>query len=100
VSEPVRVQVRRTPGFKLSRLGGGEPIILVGRGTKYGNPFLVKDHGRDGALRLYREYLRQHPELIELVRRELAGKSLACWCRVNEPCHGDVLLEIAAGGQP
>lgn len=29
------------------------------------------------------------------VRRELAGKDLACWCPVGQPCHGDVLLEVA-----
>ncbi len=25
----------------------------------------------------------------------LAGKNLACWCRLDRPCHADVLLEIA-----
>jgi hypothetical protein len=29
------------------------------------------------------------------IRRALAGKNLACWCRPGEPCHVDVLLEIA-----
>lgn len=31
------------------------------------------------------------------VIRELRGKNLACWCRPGEPCHADVLLEIANG---
>ncbi|MCR1785331.1 DUF4326 domain-containing protein [Nocardioides carbamazepini] len=26
---------------------------------------------------------------------ELAGKDLACWCPLDQPCHADVLLEIA-----
>jgi hypothetical protein len=26
---------------------------------------------------------------------ELRGKSLACWCRLDQPCHADVLLELA-----
>jgi hypothetical protein len=30
------------------------------------------------------------------VRRELAGKSLACWCPPGEPCHADVLLAVAS----
>jgi hypothetical protein len=25
----------------------------------------------------------------------LRGKNLACWCRVGDPCHGDVLLRLA-----
>lgn len=31
----------------------------------------------------------------EDVRRDLVGKNLACWCRPSDPCHADVLLEIA-----
>lgn len=26
---------------------------------------------------------------------DLAGRDLACWCRPDEPCHADVLLEWA-----
>lgn len=26
---------------------------------------------------------------------ELAGKDLACWCPLDQPCHADVLLELA-----
>jgi hypothetical protein len=26
---------------------------------------------------------------------ELAGRDLACWCPLDQPCHADVLLEIA-----
>ncbi len=26
---------------------------------------------------------------------ELRGKNLACWCAIGEPCHADVLLELA-----
>lgn len=31
---------------------------------------------------------------------ELAGRDLACWCRPDQPCHADVLLELANGGPP
>jgi hypothetical protein len=31
----------------------------------------------------------------ESVIESLKGKNLSCWCKVGEPCHGDVLLEIA-----
>ena len=26
---------------------------------------------------------------------ELRGKNLACWCKLDEPCHADVLLKLA-----
>lgn len=33
----------------------------------------------------------------ELLHRlpDLRGKNLACWCALDQPCHADVLLEIA-----
>lgn len=33
----------------------------------------------------------------EKIRSELRGKNLACWCPLDQPCHADVLLEIANG---
>lgn len=32
------------------------------------------------------------------IRTGLAGLTLACWCPLDQPCHADVLLEIANGG--
>lgn len=28
------------------------------------------------------------------VRRDLAGRDVACWCPLSVPCHGDVLLQV------
>jgi hypothetical protein len=28
---------------------------------------------------------------------DLRGRDLACWCRLDQPCHADVLLEMANG---
>lgn len=71
----------------------GEPYAIRGTET-----WTVRDHAH--AVDLYREYLAARPGLIRLARRELAGRDLACWCRLDAPCHGDVLLRVAAGGQP
>jgi hypothetical protein len=32
---------------------------------------------------------------VDLVRRRLAGRDLACWCAPDEPCHADTLLWVA-----
>lgn len=32
------------------------------------------------------------------VRARLRGKNLMCFCPLDQPCHADVLLEIANGG--
>lgn len=37
---------------------------------------------------------------VEQVRADLAGKDLACWCYPGDPCHADVLLEIANAEVP
>lgn len=36
------------------------------------------------------------PKRIQLSRR----KDLACWCKIGEPCHADVLLELANPALP
>lgn len=42
------------------------------------------------------ERMGDHP--LHMVRSHLRGHDLACWCPTWEPCHADVLLEIANGG--
>jgi hypothetical protein len=53
--------------------------------------------GRAEAVRRYRTDLLagRLPVTVDDVRRELRGRDLACYCALGEPCHGDVLLEIA-----
>jgi hypothetical protein len=36
-------------------------------------------------------------ETLALLRAELGGRDLACWCPLDQPCHADVLLELANG---
>jgi len=68
------------------------------RRSPFHNPYRATDHGPAGAVEAYRRHLAEHPELVALVRRDLAGRDLACWCPLGEPCHADVLLAVAAGG--
>lgn len=35
------------------------------------------------------------PPAIRIIQRELRGKNLACFCALDQPCHADVLLELA-----
>lgn len=115
---PVRVQRSRAQG---SRTPPG--ARYVGRPTRFGNPFGVGDplfgawHERVGevrdrahAVQLFEAWLdgarmpysglsigypyAPAPTRVE-IRRHLAGRDLACWCPLDEPCHADVLLRIA-----
>jgi len=91
-----------------------ENTVYVGRPTKWGNPFKVGEpqynpvEGQFGLItpttieqcvKLYRAYAKwcmKNPDsrMIKEIH-ELRGKNLACWCKPGEPCHADVLLEIA-----
>ena len=93
--KPIRVQQRRTAGWRKP-----EGAIAVGRGTRWGNPFVV-GRGRDQvrtnleAVEKYRAYVLSEPGMLTEVRRWLVGADLMCWCRIGEPCHADVLLALA-----
>lgn len=80
--------------------------IYVGRPSQWGNPFYTKwPRGQETKLMeplTPTEAVREYKMLIEgdlgrilTIKRELKGKNLACWCPLDRPCHGDVLLEIA-----
>lgn len=85
---PKRIQRKRTRGWKMP-----PNTVYVGRKTKWGNPFDETNSGRvHPALRFACEVA---PLMPEADIAELRGKSLACWCRLDEECHADVLLELA-----
>ena len=63
----------------------------------WGNPYNVGVHAADNAeaVAMFRAYLDDNPDLVAALRRELRGKALMCWRALDEPCHADVLLEVA-----
>lgn len=75
-----------------------EGAVYVGRPTVYGNPYLQReDESRDELVEMYRHYVLTmvHPWIRRAWFRELRGKDLVCWCPLDQPCHADVLLELA-----
>jgi hypothetical protein len=49
---------------------------------------------REEAVRRFRDE-HMTPGRREQAKRELKGKDIACYCKLDEPCHADVLIEIA-----
>ena len=99
-----RIQRKRAKGW---RLPAG--AVCVTRPGKWGNPW-VHDGTKAGrviAWKLFEVHIKDRrdpwPGWVDLIgypsdeeiRAELAGRDLACWCPVDSPCHGDVLLAIA-----
>ncbi len=91
---PKRIQRSRKRGWRMP-----EGAVYVGRPTKWGNPCDWQDRpdGREGAVAMYRQLLRAKTgaDIAEAARQELRGKDLCCWCPLDQPCHADVLLQIA-----
>ncbi|MBW3096855.1 DUF4326 domain-containing protein [Pseudohoeflea coraliihabitans] len=95
---PKRIQRKRTKGWKMP-----EGAVYVGRPTKWGNPFEgARDYpSRELAVARFRAGLDgcAHPDsfmgTILSDVKDLRGKDLACWCPLDQPCHADVLLELA-----
>lgn len=44
----------------------------------------------------FRHHGGHYPHVKDI--HELTGHDLACWCPLDQPCHADVLLELANGG--
>src|SRR5213075_2747536 len=101
-NHPVRLQ-RATLGQRRN-----DDAVFVGQGTKWANPFKKPDvytlrsesdveaayqrgGWREAANLLYREHLRDEG----LDPGELRGRDLVCTCKLTDPCHADVLLELA-----
>lgn len=120
---PKRIQRKRTAGWRMpegavsvGRPGKwGNPINLSDVGAQYPSlndhqvaTMAVRDFetlatkgelsfpnwrflgGRRGPVRW------TYPAIAD-IQAELAGRDLACWCALDEPCHADVLLKIANG---
>lgn len=98
--KPKRIQLSRKRGWRMP-----ENTVSVARPTKWGNPFRIGDFGISDAsmaVKVFRQWIvdrsRVGPEQPDPA--ELRGKNLACWCKLDAPCHADVLLELANKGTP
>ena len=90
---PRRIRIRRNQPWQVS-----PRAITCDRSGPYGNPYEVGVHGtRAECVALFIKKKGRDRAFRDRVRRELAGKDLACWCdpEDGEPCHVDVLLRWA-----
>jgi hypothetical protein len=120
MSMPKRIQRKRTKGWKMP-----PNTVSVTRPGVFGNPMTLKNAVEASYLRdkrdprankfladCFRDWITdagdrggrdwwQGPESdarkAEIKRRlpTLRGKDLACYCRLDQACHADVLLELA-----
>jgi hypothetical protein len=114
---PDRLQLSRRRGWRMP-----ENTVSVARPGKLGNPFTIAAAIDSGyatpetaqafVVECFDDWLAggrhgrdwwQGPEAeaaLAAIRERLPdirGKNLACWCPLDQPCHADVLLELANG---
>ena len=112
MAEPRRIQRRRVKGWWLP-----EGAVCVDRSTHWGNPWregitswtlgpggVIDRSGKvlthQDAVDSYRNSILASPDMVAAVRRELAGRDLACYCPLPPPgepdiCHARVLIDLA-----
>jgi len=78
-------------GERAAKNGWGQPYTRI--------VAVIQDRAQ--AVGLFRAFVRYEnvgqwdPDELRL---SLTGHDLACWCPLDQPCHADVLLELANGG--
>lgn len=89
--KPQRIQRTRLKGFKMP-----PNTVYVGRPTKWGNPWKVHPlMSAQECVDKYEHEIIMNPAWRATIKKELKGKNLACFCRVGDVCHADVLLKYA-----
>jgi Domain of unknown function (DUF4326) len=107
-----------------SRAVNGLECISVTRPGGWGNPFDVRVYGRELSMKLFLNTMEGvwDPSLVEplghegmdsaykahdaflkrlgsqpmeIVKGELGGRNLACYCKMSEACHAEILLELS-----
>lgn len=104
---PQRIQLSRKKGWRMP-----PNTVSVARPGRWGNPF-VGD--RAAAVEAFKQWwsgsvsvsvgpdqpikrMAFIPPYEKPPLKPLRGKNLACWCPLDQPCHADVLLELANQG--
>ena len=125
MNKPIRIQRKRTKGFKMpentvyvgrpSKWGNPFKVGLImnymdvlhfmafNDVRKYFkitgqtvNSIAKKPLDIEDCMYLYKNYkFRVSSETMKKLMAELKGKNLACWCKIGEPCHADILLRLA-----
>ncbi|MET4341979.1 DUF4326 domain-containing protein [Bradyrhizobium sp. RT9a] len=89
MSAPVRIQRKRTKGWKMP-----ENTLYVGRPSLFGNPLPRGGFERANYMCWLAGTSDRALKTMAAVS-SLRGKNLACWCSLDQPCHADVLLDVA-----
>ncbi|MTH94896.1 DUF4326 domain-containing protein [Roseibium sp. RKSG952] len=92
---PKRIQLKRARGWRKP-----EGSVVITRSSRYGNPFKIGDPGPDGTPMTREEVCRRFecealPNISAADMEFLRGRDVVCFCKLEDMCHGDILLRRA-----
>jgi hypothetical protein len=85
---PVRIQRKRTQGWRKPK-----GAVNCTRPSKWSNPFPVGLYTLEDSLIKFRCEVAE--PCAQEIQADLRGKDLMCYCGLDQPCHVDILLEVA-----
>ena len=91
--KPQRIRLSRRRGWKMP-----PNTVKVARPGKWGNPYKIGlDGSRDDIVYRFEQMLLLRLQDADFRQEldQLRGKNLACWCKLTQPCHADILLLYA-----
>jgi len=101
VNKPCGVQLRRTKGWRLP----ANTVVVTRASKRWGNPFVIGSKSIYGdvpdaatAVAFYRRWLCSTAaggDVLAEAKVALRGRNLACFCALDQPCHRNVLLDVA-----
>lgn len=94
MDRPIRIQLSRRKGWRMP-----PDTVRVSRPGMWGNYAATASGLATGAaaVEAFRRWLEHEASEAWKTHAQmtLRGKNLACWCRLDQPCHADMLLELA-----
>lgn len=113
--KPKRIQRKRTKDWRKP-----ENAVIVDRTSRYGNPYKIGQNcnsvlelalmGFKGDALTNGVRINTNADAVDMYKRmlntfttkrqreffaPLRGKDLVCFCKLDDPCHADVLLKLA-----
>lgn len=77
--------------------------VYIGRPSKYGNPFSCKEKSlakyktttRKESIEKHKDWLLNGDgQYLLKDLQELKGKTLGCYCKKSQSCHGDIIVKL------
>jgi hypothetical protein len=89
-------------GFKANRTGRAaasvemyEDWIAYGKAVEFESGLLIEDTNSSEKIASSPRIQTKTPPTHDEIITQLRGKNLACWCKLGQPCHADILLELS-----